>query len=111
MNGILLKALGASVPACMLFFGAVAWFLRVYSLLQLLGAGCLVVVVLAHVSEALHLFPWMHWGLENSTGHCLDLARAILGLALFPIGYLLQALRFCSADRCHSSQKGGVSPV
>jgi hypothetical protein len=56
----------------MLFFGAVVWFLRgktLYSFLQLLGAACLVVVVLTHVSEALHLFPWMHWGLEHGAGH------------------------------------------
>jgi hypothetical protein len=79
----------------MLFFGAVAWFLRgktVYSFLQLLGAGCLVVVVLAHVSEALHMFPWMHWGLEHSAGHYLDLSSAFLGLTLFPTGYLLHSL-------------------
>jgi hypothetical protein len=29
-------------------------------------------VVLTHLCEALHLFPWMHWGLENSVGHYLD---------------------------------------
>ena len=62
------------------------------SFLQLLGAGCLVVVVLTHVSEALHLFPWMYWGLEHSVGHYLDLWSAVLGLTLFPIGYLLHAL-------------------
>src|SRR5438128_5107915 len=42
------------------------------SLLQLLGAGGLVLVVLTHVSEALHLFPWMHWRDEHSIGHYLD---------------------------------------
>jgi len=95
MNVILLKALVASVPACMLLFGAVAWFFRgktVYSFLQLFGAGCLVLVVLAHVSEALQLFPWMHWGFEHSVGHYLDFWSAVLGLTLFPIGYLLHAL-------------------
>ena len=79
----------------MLFFGAVVWFLRgktLYSFLQLLGAACLVVVVLTHVSEALHLFPWMHWGLEHSVGHYLDFWSAVLGLTLFPIGYLLHAI-------------------
>ena len=38
------------------------------------------------------LFPGMHWGLEHSAGHYVDLAAAVLGLALFPVGYLLQAL-------------------
>lgn len=95
MNVTLLKALVALVPACMLFSGSAVLFLRekaVYSFLQLLGAGCLMVVVLTHVSEALHLFPWMQWGLEHSVGHYLDLSGAVLGLTLFPIGYLLHVL-------------------
>jgi len=95
MNVTLLKALVALVPACMLFSGSAVLFLRekaVYSFLQLLGAGCLMVVVLTHVSEALHLFPWMQWGLEHSVGHYLDLSGAVLGLTLFPVGYLLHAL-------------------
>lgn len=91
----LLKALVALVPACMLLSGSAVLFFRgktVWSLLQLLGAGCLLVVVLAHVSEALHLFPWMRWGLVDSVGHYLDLWSAVLGLTLFPVGYLLHAL-------------------
>jgi hypothetical protein len=55
-------------------------------------SGFLVVVVLAHISEALHLFPWMHWGLEHSAGHYLDFSSAVLALTLFPLGYLLYAL-------------------
>ena len=62
------------------------------SFLQLLGVGCLVVVVLAHIAEALHLFPWMHWGEAHGVGHYLDLGSAVLGLTLFPMGYLLHAL-------------------
>src|SRR5947199_9180426 len=80
---------------CLLFYGSLVLFFRrktVCSFLQLLGAGCLVVVVLTHVSEALHLFPWMHWGLEHSAGHYLDLWSAIIGLTLFPVGYLFHAL-------------------
>ena len=46
-------------------------------------------VVLTHLCEALHLFPWMRWGSEHSIGHYLDLWSAVLGLTLFPIGYLL----------------------
>lgn len=60
--------------------------------LQVLGAGGLVVVILTHVYEALHLLPWMRWGFEDSPGHYLDLSSAILGLKLFLIGYLLHAL-------------------
>jgi hypothetical protein len=50
--------------------------------LQLVGVGCLVVVVLAHVCEARHLLPWMGWGLKHSAGHYLDLSAAILALLL-----------------------------
>ena len=57
-----------------------------------LGTGFLVVVVLTHVAEALHLFPWMHWGQEHSVGHYLDLWSAVLGLTLFPVGYLMHVL-------------------
>jgi hypothetical protein len=95
MNTTLLKTLVALVPVCMLFFGSVLLFSRgktLGSFLQLLGAGCLLIVVLTHFCEALHLFPWMHWGDERSVGHYLDLASAVLGLTLFPVGYLSHAL-------------------
>ena len=96
MNITLAKALIALVPASMLLLGSMLVFLRgktVGTFLQAFGAGCLVVVVLTHVSEALHLFAWMRWGAEHSAGHYLDLASAVLGLALFPVGFLLQALK------------------
>jgi hypothetical protein len=95
MRATLLKALVALVPACMLFCGSALLFFRgktVGSSLQLLGAGCLVLVVFTHVSEALHLFPWMGWGLEHSVGHYLDFWSFVLGLTLFPAGYLFHAL-------------------
>ncbi len=95
MNDILLKALVGSVPTGMLFVGSIVIFLRnrtTASLVQLLGSVCLVVVIGAHVSEALQIFPWMGWGLENSIGHYLDLSCAILAVSLFPSGFLLYAL-------------------
>ncbi len=79
----------------MLFSGSVLVFFRekaAWSLLQLVGAGCLVVVVLTHLCEAVHLFPWMQWGLQRGIGHYVDLLSAVLGLTLFPTGYLLHAL-------------------
>lgn len=91
----LIRALAALVPACVLLSGSAVVFFRgktLWSFLQLFGAGCLMVVVLTHVSEGLHLFPWMHWGAEHSAGHYLDLWSAVLGLTLFPAGYLLHAL-------------------
>ena len=95
MNATLLKALVALAPACMLFLGSVLLFSKLKtfgSFLQLLGAGSLVMVVLTHVFEALHLLSWMHWGLEHSVGHYLDLSSAVVGLTFFPVGYLLHAL-------------------
>ena len=95
MNAALLKGMLGLVPACMLFSGSVVLFFRsktVCCFLQLLGAGCLVVVVLTHLCEALHLFPWMHWGREHSVGHYLDFWSAVLGITLFPLGYLFHAL-------------------
>jgi hypothetical protein len=34
----------------------------------------------------------MKLGLENSPGHYLDLASALVALTLFPIGYLVHAV-------------------
>jgi hypothetical protein len=90
------RALSALVPVGLLLTGAVILFSKRKtsgSLLQVAGAGCLLVVVLTHVCEATHLFLTMHWGEERSVGHYLDLATATLGLALFPAGYLLDALK------------------
>src|SRR5262249_25863094 len=60
----------------------------IWRLLQLIGAGCLVVVVLTHVAETFKLFPIMGWGLPTSPGHYLDLISAVLGCALLPLGFL-----------------------
>ncbi|HEV8636953.1 MAG TPA: hypothetical protein VG370_22260 [Chloroflexota bacterium] len=91
MTATLLTALVASVPVGLLFAWSLVSFLRtktVWRVLQLLGAGCLVVVVLTHVSEALRLFPSMQWGSPTSVGHYLDLSSAVLGLALVAVGYV-----------------------
>ena len=96
MNPNFLKGMVALVPASVLLSGSLVLFRRGRTgptFLQLLGAGCLLVVGLTHVCEALQLFPWMRWGLEHSVGHYLDFWSAVLGLTLFPAGYLLGALR------------------
>ena len=64
----------------------------VWSLLQLLGAGFLVVAVLTHVAEAFDLFPGMGWGRAGSIGHYVDLVSAVAGLILLPAGYLSRRL-------------------
>ena len=95
MNMILVRALAAFVPVCVLFGGSVVWLFRVrtvWCVLQVVGAGAIVVVIVAHVCEALHLLPWMGWGLEHSPGHYVDLLSAVLGATLFPLGYLADGL-------------------
>ena len=96
MNGTLLKAVVALVPATMLLAGSANLIRgagRLSTLLQVLGAAGLVIVSLTHICEALHLFPIMGWGSERSPGHYLDLGSAVCGVTLFPLGYLLYALR------------------
>ncbi len=87
----LLKALGASALVCVLLAWSIVVFVRaktVFSFARLLGAGFLVVVVLAHICEGLHLFSWMRWGEPASVGHYLDFLSAIFGLALLLSGFL-----------------------
>jgi hypothetical protein len=99
MNATLLRGLVALAPVYVLFSGSTILFIKVRnvsSLLQLLGAGCLRVVVLCRIAEGLHLFPRLNWGLEQGVGHYIDLWGAIFGLTLFPIGYLFHAARSSS---------------
>jgi len=94
MSATLIKSFVALVPSSMLFVGSIILFSKtknVGSVLQLLGAGCLIVMILTHVAKALQLFPFMHWGQEHSIGHYFDLISAILGITLFPLGYPLHA--------------------
>jgi hypothetical protein len=89
-----LRALVTLVPALLLLAGSAVLLSRtrtVAAVLQLLGASCLVVVVLTHICEGFGLFPWMGWGLPDSVGHYLDLGSAF-GFTLLPIGYMWHAL-------------------
>ncbi len=92
MNPMLSKTLIVLVPVSVMVIGSLRLVARrrsVARVLQAVGATCLLVTSLTHVCEALHLLPWMQWGMEHSAGHYLDLASAVLGLMLFPAGYLL----------------------
>jgi hypothetical protein len=83
------------IPVCAVLVVSITGFARqrtVWRFLQLLGACCLFVVVLAHVAEGLRLFPAMNWGHTDSPGHYLDLGGATLGLILLPLGYLARIL-------------------
>src|SRR5690242_6533438 len=92
MQPMLVRALIVLVPASLLVAVSLARFRHgkgIGSFLQLMGATCLLVVVLTHVCEALHLLPWMQWGRPQSIGHYLDLWSAAVGLTLVPAGYAL----------------------
>lgn len=100
-EGAYLRLLALGIPASLLLAGSVLLFLRektVCSLLQLFGAGCLMIVVLTHVAEALRVFPSIHWGQPHSFGHYVDLWSAAVGLTLFPVGYFLDVLRTRHAE-------------
>jgi hypothetical protein len=91
----LIRALLILLPACALLSGSLVRHSRgktVGSLLQLVGAASFVLVVLTHIFEALHWLPSMGRGRERSPGHYLDLTAAVLGVTLFPLGYLLGAV-------------------
>jgi uncharacterized membrane protein (UPF0136 family) len=80
----------------LLFAGSIILVTRRKSfcaLLQLLGTACLMVVLLSNVAEVFSLVPWMDWDLPNSIGHYVDFWGVVLGLTLFPVGYLCHALR------------------
>lgn len=95
MNSTLAKALIALVPSCTVLAASAVMFgkqKRLWSVLQLVGAAGVMVVILAHLCEALQVLPWLRWGQERSVGHYVDLLGGIVGIIFFPLGYLLHAL-------------------
>jgi hypothetical protein len=92
---MLIRTLFVAIPVS-LFLG---WSAKVFmrrkslgSLMQLIGAGSLLIVIWVHILEALHLLAFMHWGEAHSAGHYVDLASAIAGLTLAPTGIALRVL-------------------
>jgi hypothetical protein len=74
--------------------------------LVLAGCGCLALMVLTHVAEALALFPGMGWGLPNSPGHYLDLFSAISGVVLLLAAGALRLLPYTKHQpfECHAGR-------
>jgi hypothetical protein len=82
MNPTLAVALIIGVPIPLLFILAGRRFIHTPTLSGLfvvLGSGSLLVMVLTHVAEGLHLFPSMGWGQRHSPGHYLDLVGVYAG--------------------------------
>ena len=65
------------------------WSPSVATCLQTIGSIGLLVVIVAHLCEALGWLPLMGWGRPNTIGHYVDLAGAVLGVTLAPVGYVL----------------------
>ena len=79
MSATWLRALSVLVPLC-LFAGSMALLGKARTsctILQVLGAGCLLGVVLTHSSRALQ--SWTNW-------------LAVVGLATFSLAFLFYAL-------------------
>jgi hypothetical protein len=94
MNAISLKSLLALLPMLLVFCESLFLVRKektLFATLQLLGAGCLLMVALVHICEALQVFSFMQWGMPHSLGCYMDLCCAILGCTLLPIGYLFGA--------------------
>jgi hypothetical protein len=103
MNATLVKALVAFLPAALLVAGSSRMLVRrttAFSL-QLVGAGCLLVVVLTHICEALRLFPRIGWGEAHSIWSLPRLSSAILGFTLLPMGYFFHRRERLSAASEH----------
>ena len=96
VNITLVRALIVLLPVSLLFIASIRLVTcgrTLGSLVQLLGSSCLLLVVFTHICEGLGLFPRMAWGHPHSAGHYLDLAGAVLGVALVPLGIGIRMLR------------------
>jgi formate hydrogenlyase subunit 3/multisubunit Na+/H+ antiporter MnhD subunit len=90
-NPTLEKAVVLALPVAVLLGFSIVRIARARTLsawLTLLGAGCLLVVVLTHVAEALHILTSMGWGEPHSIGHYTDLASALLGITLLLAAFM-----------------------
>lgn len=85
MTPTLARSIVVAVPVIVLLVVSLARLSRrrtASAVLQLAGALCVVVVVLAHVAEGARLLGFMGWGEPHSAGHFVDLGSAILGVVL-----------------------------
>ena len=94
--GVMLpRVIVAAIPVLIALVGSAMTFARErtgLALVQLAGAVCLLVVIFAHISEALGILPSMGWGRPNTVGHYVDLTSAITGIVLLAVGYFWRRL-------------------
>ena len=85
------KLILIGISVCIAFGVSMASYAKektAMALTQLVGAAFLLVVIFAHVSEALGFIPSLGWGRPNTLGHYIDLVSAIAGAILLPLGYV-----------------------
>ena len=100
MNATVGRSLIAFVPVSVLLIASIRTMTTrrgLGAIVQFFGACCFLLVVFAHICEGLGLFPQMAWGQQHSAGHYLDLACAILGLTLLPLGIGIRLVRRSAA--------------
>ena len=91
MTSTFIKVAVALAPTVLLVLGSAVVFFRrqdLWSGFQMIGSVCLLIVVLAHICEALAWLPAMGWGRPHSIGHYVDLSCAVLGVTLFPVAWI-----------------------
>jgi|SRR5215472_9956097 len=96
MNMTLVVAIVIGVPISLLFVLATRRFVRrrtLSGMFLVIGSASLLVMVLTHVAEGLHLFPFMGWGQRQSPGHYLDLVSVYAGIAFLVAASLCPLLR------------------
>ena len=88
---MLYKLILIGVSVCIALGASIASYAEektAMALTQLVGAAFLLVVIFAHVSEAVGFIPSLGWGRPHTLGHYIDLVSAIAGAILLLIGYL-----------------------
>jgi hypothetical protein len=92
----LVVAILIGVPISLLFVLATRRFVRTPTwsgVFLVIGSASLLVMVLTHVAEGLHLFAFMGWGQRHSPGHYLDLVSVYTGIAFLVAASLCLLLR------------------
>ena len=96
MTATLARALLIGAPILLLLVLSFLRFVRTPALtaaFPMLGAACLLVMVVSHVAEAQHFFPSMGWGERHSPGHYVDMTSTWLGIAFLVAASLCPLLR------------------
>jgi len=96
MNPTLSRAVIFAVSVGILLARSLVWLRQARTqsaVFQLVGAGFLAVVVLAHIAEGLPLFPGLGWGRPQSVGHYIDFISLVAGIGFVIASVILTITR------------------